>query len=155
MLVDAKDRGLSLINRLEKIIDLSKERASQLSWSPKVYFEEWDEPMITAIEWVSEMISICGGINIFENISKSKMAKGRFVSEKDVIEQNPDIILACWCGKKVSQESIYARKGWQNISAIKNGHVFELEPEIFLQPGPAPILEGLDQILTIFESCQP
>jgi len=155
LLVDAKEEGLLLIKNLESIIKKVKKRAKFLSWKPKVYFEEWNEPQMSAIKWVSELIEICGGENIFAEKANQAMAKGRIVESKDIIEKNPDIIFACWCGKKVNIESIKEREGWGSVSAVTNNRIFELAPEIFLQPGPAPILEGLDQILTIFEQLQP
>jgi iron complex transport system substrate-binding protein len=136
-----------------ELIDKVKEvklKASELKIRPRVYFEEWDDPMISAIQWVSECIEISGGINIFKSNANGFLAKERFVEASDVISFNPDIIIGCWCGKKVKIESIKSREGWDQINAVKNNQVFEVEPEIFLQPGPAPILDGLDILLKIF-----
>lgn len=132
--------GELLVNQLrENIQKYTKVRKNP----PRVYFEEWDFPMISAIRWVSDIIEICGGINVFKEKSNASLAKDRFVTSEEVIEMNPDIIFGCWCGKKVKIQKIKERENWHNINAIKNGHVYELDPAIFLQPGPAPIIDGL------------
>lgn len=143
--------GLNLITRLEENISRAQEFTKSLQNRPKVYFEEWDEPMISGIQWVSELIELCGGIDISKERSTGILAKDRFTSHDEVIEANPDIIFACHCGKKVKVEKIYERKEYENISAIKNKQVFELAPEIFLQPGPAPLLDGIDILLNYFK----
>jgi iron complex transport system substrate-binding protein len=124
----------SEIKRLKNIIHKKR---------PKIYFEEWDEPQISAIRWVSELIDICGGEDIFKERSIETLARGRFVTAEEVIERAPDIIFGCWCGKKVRVDKIAERSGWGDIPAVKNQQVFELEPEIFLQPGPALFVDGL------------
>ena len=100
--------------------------------------------MISAIQWVSDLITHIGAVDIFRDKSKGSLAKERFVSSEDVIKANPDIILGCWCGKKVKIDQIKNRPCWQNINAVKNNNIFELDPGIFLQPGPAPIVSGID-----------
>lgn len=150
-LVGEKEKGQVLIERLVAQISKAKEFAKTLQRRPKIYFEEWDEPKISAIKWVSEIIDICGGDNIFANKADGVLAKERFCSDEEVIAANPDIIFGCWCGKKVKIESIYAREGYAEIEAIKNKQVFELAPEVFLQPGPAPILDGIDILIKYFE----
>jgi iron complex transport system substrate-binding protein len=112
----------------------------------KVYFEEWDHPRLSAITWVSEMIQSLGAENIFADRSGS-MARDREVSDLEIIQRNPDVILPCWCGKKVKLETIYNRENYAAISAIKNQNVIELLPEIFLQPGPAIFEDGLELLL--------
>lgn len=151
-MVDAKEEGQKLIRQIETKIKLAKEFAKNLQYRPKVYFEEWDDPVISAIKWVSEIIEICGGINIHGDKSSGVLAKDRFVSHEDVIRKNPDIIFGCWCGKKVKIEAIKKRNGYSQISAVKNNLVFELAPEIFLQPGPAPLLAGLDILIGHFKN---
>lgn len=121
---------------------------------PKIYFEEWDEPQISAIRWVSELIEICGGEDIFQERSHEKMAKGRFVESQEVIERAPDIVFGCWCGKKVRIDKINQRPGWSEIPAVKNQQVFELAPEIFLQPGPALFVDGLRIMMKYLENWQ-
>lgn len=150
-LVDAKEEGYLLLSRLEDKIKEAKEFAKTLQFKPKVYFEEWDDPQISAIRWVSELIELCGGVDINKEKAKGNLAKDRFCTHSDIIQANPDIIFGCWCGKKVSIASIKSRDGYEEISAVKNDQVFELAPEIFLQPGPAPILAGIDILIKHFK----
>jgi iron complex transport system substrate-binding protein len=149
-MVGAKEDGEKLVKELIDKINSIKNLATKFSRKPRVYFEEWDEPKISAIRWVSEFIEIAGGEDIFKDKSQGAMAKERFVSDQEVINANPDIVLGCWCGKKFNKNAFVTREGYQNINAVKNNQVFEVEPEIFLQPGPAPILDGLDILYTIF-----
>ena len=151
LLVGKEENGKKLIKRIENKILEAQQFAMQLKVRPRVYFEEWDEPLISAIRWVSEVIEMCGGENIFKEKGCHSLAKDRFVEHGDIIEKNPDIIFACHCGKKVNTDKILNRDGYQSISAICNKQVFELEPEIFLQPGPAPFLDGIDIVLDLFK----
>lgn len=123
----------------------------KLGWKPKVYFEEWDHPRISGIRWVSELIEALGGENIFSHKAGS-FAADRAISDAEVIAANPDIIFGCWCGKKVKTESIKQRAGYEQITAVRNQQVFELPPEIFLQPGPALFVDGIDQMFTYLSS---
>lgn len=141
-MVNARSSAENLVHSIEQNIeDLEKSKAC--SARPSVYFEEWDEPMITGIKWVSEVIQLAGGRDIFEARSKGVLAKDRFVSSEEVCHENPDLIIGCWCGKKVRLEQIKARPGWDKIKGIKNQNLVEVEPEIFLQPGPAVLTDGL------------
>ncbi len=150
LLVDQKERGLRLVEKLTSLRDKFKGLASQLKRRPKVYFEEWDEPKISAIDWVREMIDVCGGDNIISHES-TLLAKDRILTDEQIINANPDLIIGCWCGKKVDIESIYKRVGWNDVKAIKNKMVYEVEPEVFLQPGPAPFLDGLEILFGLIE----
>lgn len=150
-MVDASDEAQELIERLEGKIEQARQFAATLTKRPKVYFEEWDEPMISAIQWVSELIELCGGIDINKELSQGKMAQERFVKPLTIIDKNPDLVLGCWCGKKVKIDAIKTRAGFDEIEAVKKNNVFELEPEIFLQPGPAPILDGIDILINMFK----
>ncbi|MAX66229.1 MAG: ABC transporter substrate-binding protein [Bacteriovoracaceae bacterium] len=151
-MVDASQEGEKLIKKLRNKINEAKEFTKTLHRRPKVYFEEWDEPQISAIKWVSELIELCGGENIFASKSDGLLAKERFVSNADVVAMNPDIIFACWCGKKVQLSSFAQREGFSEVSAIKSKRVLELPPEIFLQPGPAVFLEGINILIEHFKS---
>ncbi|MFZ4712081.1 MAG: ABC transporter substrate-binding protein [Bacteriovoracaceae bacterium] len=148
-LIGEREKGILLVDRLNRKMEQAQKSAEQLMVKPRVYFEEWDEPMISAIGWVSELIELAGGQDLFAHKSKGILAKDRFVSSDEVVLQNPQIILGCWCGKKVNLNHFKERPNWSNIEAIENSKVFELEPEIFLQPGPAPILDGLDLLYHI------
>lgn len=113
---------------------------------PTVYFEEWDEPMISGIQWVSELIEIAGGREAFPDLADKKSARDRILTPDQVIAAAPDVILASWCGKKVRPERIAARPGWDAIPAVRNGRIVEIKSSLILQPGPAALTEGLDAI---------
>lgn len=114
---------------------------------PSVYFEEWDEPMITGIKWVSELVEIAGGREAFPALAGHKSARDRIVTPEQVIEAAPDVILASWCGKKVRTDRIAARPGWDAIPAVRDGRIVEIKSPLILQPGPAALTDGLDAIL--------
>ena len=144
-LVGCSARADQLANELaRRITDISSFRRSE---RPKVYFEEWDDPMISGIGWVSELIEIAGGIDVFAKLRNEQAAKDRIVSSDAVIAAAPDIILASWCGKKVVAEKIRARPGWDNIPAVKNNRIIEIKSPLILQPGPAALTDGLDAIV--------
>lgn len=114
---------------------------------PRVYFEEWDEPLISGLAWASELIEIAGGKEVFPQLRTQQAARDRIVSSEAVIAASPDVIIASWCGKKVNREKIAARPGWDAIPAIKTGRIFEIKSPLILQPGPAALTDGLDAIL--------
>ena len=114
---------------------------------PKVYFEEWDDPLISGIGWVSELIGIAGGDDIFPNLSAEKAAKDRIVEPDLVRAASPDVILASWCGKKVVPGKIRQRPGWNEIPAVRNDRIVEIKSPLILQPGPAALTDGLDAIV--------
>ncbi len=153
-LVGAREAGQQLILELEKKIQHTKEIVKTFKIRPRVYFEEWDGPYFTAIQWVSEIIELCGGENIFKDRAAGLLAKDRMVTDEAIIQADPELIFCCWCGKKANMESVKKRQGWSNISALQRGKIIELPPEIMLQPGPAPILAGIDMILTQIRSFQ-
>ena len=141
------------LRKLEEKIAVARAFAKGLKKRPKVYIEEWDEPQICGIRWFSELVSLCGGVDIFEARSLEGIkAQDRFVSNLDVALADPDIILASWCGKKVDIQSIKERPELKNCSAIRNSAIYELEPEIFLQPGPALFVDGIDRLIDLFSS---
>jgi iron complex transport system substrate-binding protein len=119
---------------------------------PTVYFEEWFDPLISGICWVSELIELAGGTDVYREHQHAPLAKGRIIADaEDVVERNPDIILASWCGKKFKKDKLVSRKNWENISAVKNDFVFEIKSSIILQPGPAAVSEGIRQIAGIIK----
>ena len=139
-------RALKLVNQYKsRLANVS----TQVEGRPplKVYFEEWDEPMISGIKWVSELIEIAGGTDIFPNYANQAAAKDRFVKPNEVILAAPDVILASWCGKKVRPEKIANRPGWDTIPAVQNGRIIEIKSPLILQPGPAALTDGLESIL--------
>jgi len=150
-LVDRQEKALELVQSFEIKLEHIKQKAANLSKRPRVYFEEWDSPRISAISWVSELIEICGGENIFKHKSGS-LAKERFVKDEEIIELNPEIIFGCWCGKPFKPEKVKMRAGYEGIQSIKTNNIVELPPEIFLQPGPALFVDGIDQLFAYFQS---
>ena len=119
---------------------------------PRVYFEEWDSPMITGIKWVSELVEMAGGTDVFSTLSSNKSATDRVVTSEKVIEAAPDIIIASWCGKKVRRETFGERDGWSIIPAVKNNRIYEVKSPLILQPGPAALTDGLEKLVEILSS---
>jgi len=145
-IVSAEDKAQKLVDKYTENLKKAKEKTSKQNTKPKVYFEEWDDPTFSGIRWVSELIEIAGGKDIFSDKSHGKLAMEREIQWPDVIEKNPDVILASWCGKPVDIESIKKREGWDQISAIKNNRIHEIDSSIILQPGPASLTEGLKML---------
>jgi iron complex transport system substrate-binding protein len=115
-----------------------------------VYFEEWDDPMISGIRWVSELIGIAGGDDCFPELAREPLGKNRIIADAtEVVRRRPDIIIGSWCGKKYRPERVRARAGWSEIPAVANGQLHEIKSSIILQPGPAALTDGLDALITI------
>lgn len=114
--------------------------------SPRVYFEEWDAPMISGIGWVSDLIGLAGGRDVFPELSRQPAARDRIVTAEQVIAAAPDVILASWCGKRVNAERIRSRPGWAAIPAVRDGRIHEIKSPLILQPGPAALTDGFDAI---------
>lgn len=145
-LVDASAKATALADRLQRRLDEVAARASARSIQPKVYFEEWNDPLISGIGWVSELIELAGGLDIFPHLRREQGAKQRIVDPTDVITAVPDVILASWCGKKVRINEFGERPGWSAIPAVRDGRIVEIKSPIILQPGPAALTDGLDAI---------
>lgn len=120
----------------------------------RVYFEEWDDPMISGIHWVSELVEIAGGRDVFADIATQKSARDRIVTPDQVIAATPEVILGSWCGKKLRPEKIAARPGWQAIPAVRDGRIIEIKSPLILQPGPAALTDGLDAIVAALATCR-
>jgi iron complex transport system substrate-binding protein len=139
--------------RAERLADGYEQRLAAIAAAPrdghrpKVYFEEWDDPLISGIGWVSELIGIAGGDDVFPELRWQKAAKDRIVTPDAVIAATPDVILASWCGKKVVAEKIRSRSGWDAIPAVRNNRIVEIKSPLILQPGPAALTDGLDAIV--------
>ena len=125
------------------------ERSLKLPRRPRVYFEEWDEPMISGLHWVSELIEAAGGIEVFPQLAVRKNAKDRIVSRADVIAAAPDIIIGSWCGKKFVPARVAARPGFAEVPAVATGWLREIKSTLILQPGPAALTDGLDRLAAI------
>lgn len=145
-LVDAADRASELAAGLEKRL-AAISATHRPSPKPKVYFEEWDDPLISGIGWVSELIEIAGGEDILPELRSRQAAKDRIISPEEVRAAAPDVILASWCGKKVVPEKIRQRPGWNEIPAVRNNRIVEIKSALILQPGPAALTDGLDAIV--------
>jgi len=149
-MVGAAEKGERLVASLEK--NLQEIRRAAPKRRPRVYFEEWDEPMISGIRWVSELVEIAGGEDIFRDLSFSHAASGRIHDGRGVIERQPDVILGSWCGKKFRPERVKARAGWSGVPAVKNDRLFEIKSAEILQPGPAALTDGVRRIHEILQS---
>tara|TARA_B110000046_G_scaffold57595_2_gene64378 strand:- start:52974 stop:53777 length:804 start_codon:yes stop_codon:yes gene_type:complete len=146
---------LDLVNHYQKRILEIQEIVSHWKVKPKVYFEEWYDPLISGIEWVSELVDLAGAIDVFKEKSKESLAKNRIIeNHEEVLKREPDIILASWCGKKFKSERMFDRDGWRETKAFKNNDYHEIDSGIILQPGPASISEGLEIMHKIFKDWQ-
>ena len=144
-MVGVPKKGEELVDSLEK--NLQEIRRAAPKRKPKVYFEEWDEPMISGIRWVSELVEIAGGEDVFKERSFSQAAAGRTIADPgEVVKKNPDIILGSWCGKKFRPERVTARPGFERISAVKAKQLHEIKSSEILQPGPAALTDGVRRI---------
>jgi iron complex transport system substrate-binding protein len=138
--------GEALINELRRGLEAIAESAKRFKRRPRVYFEEWNDPLISGIEWVEELVEIAGGEPVFAGLRKCGKAQDRVVNAAEVVARDPEVILASWCGKRVKTEEIYSRAGWERISAVREGHVYVIPSTCILQPGPASLTEGVRQI---------
>jgi iron complex transport system substrate-binding protein len=145
-MVGCPGRAESLASRLELEIDAVREAAGRLPIRPRVYFEEWDNPLISGIGWVDELVEIAGGVPIFPELRGAGLARQRVVAPEDVIRRRPDVIVASWCGRAVRPEKIAARPGWSDIPAVRDGRIHQIKSTYILQPGPAALTEGLRQL---------
>ncbi len=148
--VGVSDQGVQLVKQLESGLAGIRTDGNRLPKKPKVYFEEWDEPMISAIRWVSELIGIAGGEDVFSELSLSHAASGRVIADPQaVVGKRPDVILGSWCGKKFRPERVAARPGWHAVPAVRDGELHEIKSSEILQPGPAALTDGVRRIHAI------
>ena len=140
----------ALMAKLEADLETLRAAAKRLPRHPKVYFEEWDEPQISGIAWVSELVGIAGGIDIFPELAKESLGKNRIVADPtEVIRRQPDVILGSWCGKKFRPKAVAARPGWDAVPAVRDGELHEIKSPIILQPGPAALTDGVNAIYEV------
>jgi iron complex transport system substrate-binding protein len=151
-LVDARAKAEQLVATLSTRLEEARHAGQSLRRQPRVYFEEWDDPPICGINWVSELIGIAGGIDIFAEQAASRDAKGRIVSHENIIAGAPDLIIGSWCGKKFRPERLAARPGFAAIPAVRDAALFEIKSPLILQPGPAALTDGLDALQKIVSS---
>jgi iron complex transport system substrate-binding protein len=145
-LVGAAAKADALAQTLEQRVMTARERAAALTRRPRVYFEEWDEPMISGIGWVSELVEAAGGIDVFRELALNKSARERVVTAEQVIAASPDIVIGSWCGKKFAPTKFAARPGFDAIPAVGGGFLHEVKSTLILQPGPAALTDGLDAL---------
>ena len=152
-LVGVADAANAYADDLRRGLDDIERAASTLPRRPKVYFEEWDEPLITGIRWVAELVRIAGGDDVFPELASEPLAKARILANGDpVIERAPDIILGSWCGKKFRPDKVAARPGWDAIPAVRDGELHEIKSPLILQPGPAALTDGVRQMAAIIQA---
>ena len=151
-LIGRADAAETLAATLERGLDEIRGRASRFSARLRVYFEEWDDPLISGIQWVEELIEIAGGDPIFPELRHAKLAKDRIVRSDEVVSRRPDVIIASWCGKAVNKQKIASRAGWDALAAVQGGRIYEIKSALILQPGPAALTEGIRQLHEILAS---
>ena len=150
-LVGAADAAERYAGRLEQGLERLRANAAGLPRRPRVYFEEWDEPMISGIAWVSELIEVAGGVDVFPQRAACALARDRIIADPaEVVRAQPDVILGSWCGKRFRAERVAARAGWQDIPAVRSGELHEIKSPEILQPGPAALTDGVARMHAIF-----
>jgi iron complex transport system substrate-binding protein len=145
-LVGRGDAADALAARLESGLDEIRGRAADLPHRPRVFFEEWDDPLISGICWVDELIEIAGGEPLFPELRSQPLAKHRIVTASDVAAKDPDVVIASWCGKAMKKRTIVERPGWDQVSAVQRDHIYEIKSTYILQPGPASLTEGVRRL---------
>jgi iron complex transport system substrate-binding protein len=139
--------GLQRIEAMQQRLEQIRAAAAALPRRPRVYFEEWDEPSISAIRWVSELVGIAGGDDIFPELAAQPLGKHRIIAEpQEIVRRRPDLIVGSWCGKKFRPEKVAARPGWQDVPAVRSGELHEIKSADILQPGPAALTDGVEQL---------
>ncbi|MDQ3206567.1 MAG: cobalamin-binding protein [Pseudomonadota bacterium] len=157
-LVGAADRANAYADELRRGLDAIAADAARLPVRPRVYFEEWDEPLISGIQWVAELVRIAGGDDVFPERAAESLAKQRILEDPgEVVRRAPDIIIGSWCGKKFRPERVAARPGWDTIPAVRHAQLHEIKSPLILQPGPAALTDGVRAIADIVRrwSAQP
>ena len=145
-IVGCAGKAVQLVARLEADLCQIERSASRFRKRPRVFFEEWHDPLISGIRWVEELIEIAGGTPIYPELREAKAAKDRILNPSDVVARDPEVIIASWCGRAVRKALIRERPGWMDVSAVREGHVYELKSTYILQPGPASLTEGVRQL---------
>ncbi len=151
-MVGQAEQGVQRLQQMRAQLDVIQQTAATFKRRPKVYFEEWDNPHISGIRWVSELIHIAGGDDCFPELAQMPMGKDRIIADaQTIIDRAPDIIIGSLCGKKFRPENVLARDGWQNVPAVRNNQIFEIKSADILQPGPAALTDGVAQLYRIMQ----
>jgi iron complex transport system substrate-binding protein len=151
-LIGCQHEAEALAVRLTAGLDAIREAAARFTARPRVFFEEWDVPLISGIRWVEELVAIAGGTPIFPELANAGLAKDRIVDPLEVVRRDPQVIFASWCGKKVKKAAIRARPGWDAVSAVRDDRIFEIKSTYILQPGPASLTDGVQRMHAILTS---
>jgi iron complex transport system substrate-binding protein len=153
-MVGCAQKAEALAGRLEAGVAATREAAWRLPRRPRVYFEEWDEPLIAGIRWVGELVEAAGGDNCFAELAEKPLGRDRIIADAgEVVRRAPDIIFGSWCGKKFRPERVAARPGWEAIPAVRDGELHEVKSSIILQPGPAALTDGLAELHARIQRC--
>src|SRR5471030_926957 len=153
-LVGCQAQAEHLADRLSDGLDRIRESAARFPSRPRTFFEEWDEPLISGIRWVEELVEIAGGTPIFPELAEARLAKDRIVDPADVARRDPQVIFASWCGKKMKKATIQSRPGWDAVSAVRDDRIVEIKSTYILQPGPASLTDGVAQLHAAFKEIQ-
>jgi iron complex transport system substrate-binding protein len=149
-IVGAADRGRALVARLESQLTTIERSARRFTDRPRVFFEEWNQPLISGIRWVDELVERAGGQTLFPDLRHKPLARDRILDPAKVAEADPEIVIGSWCGVRFNPDFVRARQGWDQISAVRNGHLYEVKSTYILQPGPAALTEGVRQLHYLF-----
>jgi len=153
-LIGCQQEAEQLAGKLTQGLERIRESASRFPARPRVFFEEWDEPLISGIRWVEELVAIAGGTPIFPELQNAGLARDRIVDPAEVARRDPQVIFASWCGKKMRKATIQSRPGWDATSAVRDDRIFEIKSTYILQPGPASLTEGVEQMHAILARVQ-
>ena len=154
-LIGETEKADRLATSLGQNVERIRARSAAVAPRPRVYFEEWDEPQISGIRWVSELVSIAGGDDCFPELAHESLGKNRIIADpQTVVERAPDIIIGSWCGKKFRPERVAERPGWDTIPAIRDGEIHEIKSAVILQPGPAALTDGVAELEHIIRNWQ-
>ena len=152
-MVGAWEKADAYAQKLEAHVGMVRQAAAKLPRRPRVYFEEWDDPQISGIRWVSELVGIAGGDDIFPERAACSLAKDRILADgNEVVARKPDIVIGSWCGKNFRPERVAARTGWADVPAVRDGQLHEVKSPLILQPGPAALTDGLDALHAIIRN---
>ena len=145
-IVGCVERAAQLVARLRVELDAIALSAERFGRRPRVFFEEWNDPLISGIRWVEELIEIAGGAALYPELRDHRLAKDRVLDPSEVATRDPEVVIASWCGRAVNKSLIRERPGWANVSAVRNNHIYEVKSTYILQPGPAALTEGVRQL---------
>jgi len=146
-MVGQAEQALLRITQMQVQLEAIRQATATFKRRPRVYFEEWDEPHISGIRWVSELVGIAGGDDVFPELATQAMGKDRIIADgQSIVARAPDIVIGSWCGKKFRAEKVAARAGWQDVPAVRDGQLFEIKSADILQPGPAALTDGVAQL---------